>query len=711
MSFLAPLFLAAIGAVSLPILLHLIRRTPRGRVLFSSLMFLSPSPPRVTKRSRLEHWLLLALRALAIVLIACAFARPFLWDHATADAEEGGPGRRIAILIDTSASMQREDLWNQAVAAAKQAAADANSTDAIALLAFDRRVNRVVSFEQWSSAPVALRPALINDALAKLAPGHAATHLGDALIAAADALNESDSPAAAAKAFTGERHIVLITDLQQGSQIQSLGAYDWPVEVRVKLAPVAAKQPTNAGLQIVADRAPSSDAAGALRLRVSNAADSTRERFTIRFDAAHAAATTSLPRPLDIYVPLGESRTIATADLSAWLSATGNALALEGDDHPFDNRVFHAAAQPAEAVVVFIGDDDAKDTKGLRFYLDRAFPASDRLVTRIVALKPDGALPPGETDGASLFIVGASLPANRTEPLRRRAEAGATLLIVARDAGMGDTIHNLLDTTAMALTEADVKDYSMLSEVDFKHPLFAPFADPRFGDFTKIRFWKHRAISLGDKQPARVLMKFDDGSPALIETPIGKGRCLILAAGWHPSDGQLALSSKFVPLMNVLLQQSLGRPPTAARYTVGDTIDLAWIAQSPAFAGKTVRVTDPAGRTIALDTAGRVTQTDQPGFYNVEVGDTTLPIAVNLAAGESDTAPLPPEELEKRGVKLWQSTKEDPAAAAEQHRQMRIIELENRHKLWRWLLVAGLAVLIAETWLAGRFARGDGEAA
>ena len=87
MSFLAPLFLAAMGAVSLAVLLHLIRRTPRGRVLFSSLMFLSPSPPRVTKRSRLEHWLLLALRALAIVLIALAFARPFFWDHAVAEGE------------------------------------------------------------------------------------------------------------------------------------------------------------------------------------------------------------------------------------------------------------------------------------------------------------------------------------------------------------------------------------------------------------------------------------------------------------------------------------------------------------------------------------------------------------------------------------------------------------------------------------------------
>ena len=35
-------------------------------------------------------------------------------------------------------------------------------------------------------------------------------------------------------------------------------------------------------------------------------------------------------------------------------------------------------------------------------------------------------------------------------------------------------------------------------------------------------------------------------------------------------------------------------------------------------------------------------------------------------------------------------------------RQMYNAELENRQKLWRWLILAAIGVLIAETWLAGR---------
>ena len=60
MSFLTPLYVLGLAAVAAPIVFHLIRRSPRGEVPFSSLMFLSPTPPRLTRRSRLDNWLLLA---------------------------------------------------------------------------------------------------------------------------------------------------------------------------------------------------------------------------------------------------------------------------------------------------------------------------------------------------------------------------------------------------------------------------------------------------------------------------------------------------------------------------------------------------------------------------------------------------------------------------------------------------------------------------
>ena len=79
--------------------------------------------------------------------------------------------------------------------------------------------------------------------------------------------------------------------------------------------------------------------------------------------------------------------------------------------------------------------------------------------------------------------------------------------------------------------------------------------------------------------------------------------------------------------------------------------------------------------------------------------------AVNVAAEESRTAPLSFEELERLGLPL----KRQPLASAQQLEQQRqrlhAAELESRQKLWRWLIVMALVVLLTETWLAGRITR------
>ena len=102
MSFLAPLYALAALAVTLPIAFHLLQRTPRGRQVFGSLMFLKPTPPKITRRSRLSDLLLLLLRAAALILMALAFCRPFLRTLEQFSGELSN--RQIAILVDTRAS-------------------------------------------------------------------------------------------------------------------------------------------------------------------------------------------------------------------------------------------------------------------------------------------------------------------------------------------------------------------------------------------------------------------------------------------------------------------------------------------------------------------------------------------------------------------------------------------------------------------------------
>jgi anti-sigma-K factor RskA len=81
---------------------------------------------------------------------------------------------------------------------------------------------------------------------------------------------------------------------------------------------------------------------------------------------------------------------------------------------------------------------------------------------------------------------------------------------------------------------------------------------------------------------------------------------------------------------------------------------------------------------------------------------------VNLGPEESKTALLPIETLQKLGVPLKTEARPDPkqaALAAKARQQMQAVELESRQKLWRWLIVIALVVLMMETWLAGRITR------
>ncbi len=146
MSFLAPLYALGLLAIAAPIWFHLIRRRPKGQVPFSSLLFLTASPPPPAQKRRLDQLILLLLRIAALVLLGFAFMRPFLRSEAAADA--GGAGQRVLILLDTSASLRRGDLWAKAVAQADDAIAKVGPADRVGVWAFDNTVRPVLSFDE-----------------------------------------------------------------------------------------------------------------------------------------------------------------------------------------------------------------------------------------------------------------------------------------------------------------------------------------------------------------------------------------------------------------------------------------------------------------------------------------------------------------------------------------------------------------------------------
>ena len=711
MNFLTPLYLLGALAVAAPILLHLIRQTPRGELPFSSIMFLEPSPPKVTQRSRIDNWLLLLLRAAALALLALAFARPF-W-RAVAQMDLGdAEQRRVLILVDTSASLRRGDLWTEVQKRAETTLAAVRPGDPLAVFAFDTTPRAILSFAESAKLDPPARLALARGRLATLRPTWKATNLGAALAEAVAAI--ADGADRDAKISRVPRRIVLISDLQSGSQLEALGALAWPSDVELELQTVNLSA-GNAGIEALADApttGPETTTAGPTpgspmaRVRVSNDIESKSEAFQVGWVDPK---TKKLVAPIAAYVPPGESRVVRVpmppGNLQITAGSTASStLQLIGDAFPFDNSAFVAVAPPTKDEIDFFGPDESDDPNGLLYYLNRVFESTPRRTIRL------GVNPTDPKRTANLIIVASELAPDRATQVRRQVEAGSTALIVARREGASPTLATLLGLPNAEWAEAPAGRDALLGEIAFDHPAFAPLAGPQFNDFTKIRFWKHRRSTdpAATFAGAQILARFDDGAPALVEKTVGQGRIVVLASGWSPGDSQLARSSKFVPLMTSLLDRRGAASEDAKQYRVGDRGPLSDLGLE--LAARPVEITRPDGTTERMEAGvAAVAATDTPGVYSARVvgreGGSPRTFAVNLDPGESRTTPLTSEAFEQLKIRLAGGTQR-ARLDAEALRQMKTVELEGRQKLWRWIVLGVIALLIGETWLAGRVDRG-----
>lgn len=683
MSFLYPLFFAALAAVSAPILLHMIRRPTRNRVTFSSLQFLRTSPPRLKNRRRLENLPLLLLRCLILILLALAFARPFRPQPAPSRSVRAA--KRVVVLLDTSASMRRTGLWSQAVAEARSTLADMAPADRLCLMSFDRGERKLVGFDQWAAMAPGQRAGMAGELIADLSPNWSPTHLGQALVTAVEALEDDEANTQEGPA--GPRQIVLISDFQRGSALEALRAYEWPEGIELVPRQITPRTTTNASMQLMVgrDRWARPDRDKRPRVRVTNAADSTQDRFQLHWSDTEP--------PMDVYVPAGRSVVVRVPTAG---SATAAQLRLTGDAHDFDNTLYVASQDQKPVTILYVGTADPNDPADMLFYARRAFGTDAAIPSRVVHRAPDAALMSEEVDGAHLIVVTDTLGPN-ADRLRRYLQSGRTILLVMKSDGAVTTFSQLADVAPPATSEAQVDEYAMLGRMDFEHPLLTAFADPQFGNFTRIHFWKHRTVDIEPYPAANVLAWFDDQSPAWFELGVGKGSLLVWTAGWHREDSDLALSSKFAPLLYSILEYGGTLAARQSQYSVGDAIALPT---------RTERVGKPNGSTISLDgDAPSFAETNVPGIYTAEAGSDGRDFAVNVAAPESETEPMPIESLESLGVALEPASDVtiQPTQRAEMNRSF--AQMESQQKLWRWVLAAAMVLLLIEIWLGGWLTR------
>lgn len=616
MAFLAPLFLAGLAALALPVLLHLRKNRPKQTVAFSSLMFLDASPPVTKRRSRLQDIVLLLLRCLALALLILAFSRPFFPAKEDNPAAADGAVMHF-ILLDTSASMRGEPL-EQALLTARALVAEIPGDDWIALATFSDRLHPLLDPERARELVGSDRKSTALALLDEATADWHATRLDTALQTAVAAAGE-DTPL----------KIHLIGDLQKGATLDRLRDETWPDQLQIVSHPVAPKDLwTNAGIRLLPPEKQIQ------RARVSNSEGSAKSDFTLTWSGN--------PTPVTISVPPGES---AVFDAPPELPAEGMAT-LSGDDFTFDNEA--SWVTPVRPVVKIWQPDpaDLTVTTESAYFLNRAMQPTPDYSVEIVAELP--------AETPALIITGGM--AVNIAALRPVIESGATALYTVRDPASASALATLLGIAAAEATEAVVNDHARLGEIDFKSAVFAPFADARYSDFSGIRFWKYRVLPPELLEKGKVLARFDSGDPAWLSFPLGEGTVHVLTTTWRPADSQLALTTKFPPLLHSLLGRGNG----------------------------------PRG--LLLVGHGGI---ESPGIHATDDGK----IAVQLDPAESELTPLPESELRALGLPL------DPPATTPADREATLAlsraEQESRQRLGWWLLTAAAFFFLAETaWAA-----------
>ncbi len=679
MSFLAPLFLIGGLLIAGPIVAHLIRRTTNQRVKFSDTRLLEPSPPRLQRRSRIDNWWLLALRCLIVLVLTAGFARPFFRREVPLPNNHDAP-QHVAIVLDDSASMRREGRWADAVARARATARALAPDDRLALLTAGGTVSVLVSGERWARTPGPDRPALVDAALEGRAPGWGPTRLDAAVDSALDELATMGDTA---EHFATPK-IVLISDCTEGARVAGLAGRDWPPNCKVEIARIDGAKTSDVSLQWLG-WSKTTDGKRAARVRVLE-------------QSGRPASVTLHLRGLTSRADLADVQSLPLASREARVALVPVPdelqdplrVDLEGDDESFNDTLWVVPPQARELPLPYFGPPDANDSRHALFYLTRAVGGWRDPKMHVVPVTDAST-----SLDAPLLVVDAALSDADARRVRERVQNGGIALVLLADASVIPSAAAIVGEEQWAAAPPPPAN-ALLGTIDFQHPLFAPFADPRYSDFTHVRFWHPVPVTLPDNSRAHVVARFDDGSPAVLEAEVGQGRVVVWGGDWSNVASQWVLSTKFVPWLQALVERASGGPPRPNVAEVGDTSVLAADADTLWFPAA-ADATQPLPGAPAF-----------PGVYRLEQSGRSRTVALQVPVAESRNEPLPADTWEQLGVPIETNPVTVAAAASHAAKAKAAasdLATENEQKAWRWMLIGAAILLAVESFVAIRTAQ------
>ena len=304
----------------------------------------------------------------------------------------------VTILIDRSASMRRDGIYEQVQKTVRETIEELGDEDLLSVSVYSGTSQQVLSCEQWATANVGERTALVDGVLENYEPDWMSTDTGSAMRIAADELSTESKD----WLNISQRRLVLITDFQRGSDLDELRNGDWPASVEVELKSVQPLKKGNVGVTFVKDRR-----LDRTRVRVASAGDSVQQEFELRsFDGSGEY----VGEPLRVTVAPGQRRSLILPTDGDEAGRTVVGVELLGDDHPFDNVIDLPEVENPVVRVAHIGPSKFNDPESMRYYLQRVLSGNVERDVRLVDLmKDDGVLLPVPAD-VHLAVLTEAIP-------------------------------------------------------------------------------------------------------------------------------------------------------------------------------------------------------------------------------------------------------------------------------------------------------------
>jgi hypothetical protein len=539
-------FLAAGLAVGLPIVIHLLLRQKTRTVPIGSVRFLHQVVREHRRRRRLRQWLLLALRMLAVLLLAALFARPY-WD----ESYRRGLETEVVLLLDRSASMSTQDSGGQS------AFEDARNQILEELKRVDE--NTVVHVALCDAAGVE------EIAIERLTDARTTVTATDYQLAVSWA---SDVLAASQRAH---RQVMLATDLQASGlpPAQSSGLAQG-IEFRV----CDVGQSLRRNLAI--------DSVEAIRTEIHPQSRPTL-RVVLRNHSPLAA------RQIAVHCAMKGPDGPITATKSVDVAAQGSAvidlpltaekdglyqgevtIAPADDALALDNRRYVAfEARHPDRVLLVDGQEGRAIFNSETYFLETAL--------RLPVAEVDGSgssASPGimrsfeperivwesgngfpRLDGFRAIVLAnvRRLSSTDGERLRDFVSGGGSLLLFAGDQVSRESLAPLAELGMLPgeLATEPVEGKLRVDEWNVKHPALACFADPQQGDMGRVEY--HKLLPLTKTAGDANVLWHTSGHIAAAERSVGRGRVVYVGSTADRDWTDLPRMRMYVPLVRQLL--------------------------------------------------------------------------------------------------------------------------------------------------------------